>query len=105
MLIYIWEQAGHFTYGGDPAGDLFTSPGDPAFWLHHGQIDRTWWIWQNLDLEKRGNAIAGTQTLDNNPPSANASLSDSIWMGVVAETVDVADVMSTVDGVFCYVYV
>jgi len=55
-------------------------------------------------LEKRGNAIAGTQTLNNNPPSANASLSDSIWMGVVAETVSVADVMSTVDGVFCYVY-
>ncbi|KAN0099131.1 Di-copper centre-containing protein [Hyaloscypha variabilis] len=72
------HTAGHFTYGGDPAGDLFTSPGDPAFWLHHGQIDRTLWIWQNQDLEKRGNALAGTVTLNNNPPSRNATLGDSI---------------------------
>ena len=41
------HTAGHFTYGnGDPGGDLFSSPGDPNFWLHHAQIDRTYWIWQ-----------------------------------------------------------
>lgn len=22
------------------------SPADPVFWLHHGEIDRIWWIWQ-----------------------------------------------------------
>lgn len=36
------HTAGHFTGGGDPGGDIFASPGDPVFWLHHGQIDRTW---------------------------------------------------------------
>jgi tyrosinase len=25
---------GHFTTGGDPGGDFYTSPGDPIFWLH-----------------------------------------------------------------------
>ena len=36
---------GHFTIGGDPGGDVFISPSDPAFYLHHGQIDRVWAIW------------------------------------------------------------
>ena len=26
---------GRFAIVGDPGGDLFTSPGDPAFYLHH----------------------------------------------------------------------
>jgi tyrosinase len=30
---------------GDPGGDFYVSPGDPAFYLHHGQIDRLWTIW------------------------------------------------------------
>ena len=29
------HTAGHFTVGGDPGGDLFASPGDPYFFLHH----------------------------------------------------------------------
>jgi tyrosinase len=44
---------GHFTIGGDPGSDPFISPGDPAFWLHHGQVDRLYWIWQNLDWANR----------------------------------------------------
>jgi tyrosinase len=22
------------------------SPADPMFWMHHAEIDRIWWIWQ-----------------------------------------------------------
>ncbi|KAL2016187.1 hypothetical protein VTK56DRAFT_4076 [Thermocarpiscus australiensis] len=33
--------------------DAFASAGDPAFWLHHAQVDRMWAIWQNLDAKKR----------------------------------------------------
>jgi len=44
---------GHFTMGGDPGSDPFISPGDPAFFLHHSQIDRVFWIWQLLDLPNR----------------------------------------------------
>jgi len=99
------HTGGHFTYQGDPAGDLFTSPGDPMFWLHHGQIDRTWWIWQNQDLAQRQNAIAGTITLNNNPPSRNGTLQDILNMGVNAPTVQIKDVMSTLAGPLCYIYV
>jgi len=99
------HTGGHFTIGGDPGGDIFTSPGDPMFWLHHGQIDRTWWIWQNQDLATRQNAIAGTITLDNDPPSRNGTLQDYINLGVNAPTVQLKDVMSTLAGPLCYIYV
>ncbi|KAJ9621865.1 hypothetical protein H2203_006745 [Taxawa tesnikishii (nom. ined.)] len=64
------HTAGHFWVGGDPGGDIFSSPGDPWFWLHHAQIDRTWWIWQNQNPSARTNAIAGTITLNNSPRAA-----------------------------------
>jgi tyrosinase len=44
---------GHFTMGGDPGSDPFISPGDPAFYLHHAQVDRIYWIWQLLDFQNR----------------------------------------------------
>jgi tyrosinase len=28
------HSGGHYTSGGDPGGDFFTSPGDPYFFLH-----------------------------------------------------------------------
>ena len=45
--------AGHYIFGGDPGGDVFLSPGDPAFYFHHAQIDRVYWIWQMLDFANR----------------------------------------------------
>jgi tyrosinase len=89
------HTGGHFTIGGDPGGDIFTSPGDPAFFLHHAQIDRTWWIWQNQDLANRQNAIAGTITLDNDPPSRNGTLEDYISLGVNAVDIQIKDAMNT----------
>jgi hypothetical protein len=44
---------GHFIISGDPGSDAFISSGDPAFYLHHAQIDRVYWIWQMLDFENR----------------------------------------------------
>jgi tyrosinase len=38
-------QAETDNLSGDPGGDLFTSPGDPAFFLHHGMVDRLWTLW------------------------------------------------------------
>ncbi|KAF4629654.1 hypothetical protein G7Y89_g8491 [Cudoniella acicularis] len=73
--------AGHFIIAGDPGGDFYMSPGDPGFYLHHGQIDRLWFIWQGQDLKTRQNVISGTTTMGNNPPSANATLDFKIDVG------------------------
>ncbi|OQO14223.1 hypothetical protein B0A48_01099 [Cryoendolithus antarcticus] len=98
------HTAGHFWVNGDPGGDFFASPGDPFFFLHHGQIDRTWQIWQNLDLKNRQNAISGTRTIGNMPPSPNATLSDILDLGVLAPNITLGEAMSTLGGPFCYIY-
>lgn len=56
---------GHFQMGGI-ALDVFASPSDPVFWLHHAQVDRLWTIWQSTgDPEGRREQVWGTQTTGN----------------------------------------
>ncbi|KIN03343.1 hypothetical protein OIDMADRAFT_116903 [Oidiodendron maius Zn] len=96
---------GHYTIAGDPGADVFVSPGDPAFYLHHGMIDRVWWIWQNLDPQNRLDAISGTGTFLNEPPSANTTLDTVINIGYSGGTnIAMRDLMSTTSGPFCYTY-
>jgi len=99
------HTGGHFTIGGDPGGDLFASPGDPAFFLHHAQIDRTWWIWQNLDLKNRQYAFGGPTSLLDPANSPNGTLDDPIIMGSLGPTVKNRDVMSSTAGPLCYIYI
>ena len=100
------HTAGHFTVGGDPGGDLFASPGDPYFFLHHAMIDRVWWIWQNQDIAKRQYAIGATITLNNQPPSRNATLDDTLDLGFIGvDTITIRDASNTLGGPFCYIYV
>ncbi|KAF4636967.1 hypothetical protein G7Y89_g1107 [Cudoniella acicularis] len=97
---------GHFTIAGDPGADIFTSPGDPAFYLHHGQVDRLWTLWQALDPVNRQYALSGTNTMLNSPPSANTTLEDYINVGYAAGSpIQMKNVMSTVQGPFCYIYI
>lgn len=96
---------GHYTIGGDPADDVSTSPGDPVFYLHHGMIDLTWWTWQQLDYKNRRNAIAGTGTFLNSPPSANTTLDTVIDLGYAGGgPITMRELMSINDGPFCYTY-
>ncbi|OSS46640.1 hypothetical protein B5807_08960 [Epicoccum nigrum] len=98
---------GHYSIGGDPGRDLFTSPGDPVFYLHHGGIDRTWWIWQQLDKKTRQseNGISGTNTFLDNPPSPPTTFDSPISLGYAAgPEVTMGDIMSTTEGPFCYIY-
>ncbi|KAF2432267.1 Di-copper centre-containing protein [Tothia fuscella] len=101
------HAGGHYTHGGDPGGDFFMSPGDPVFWLHHAGIDRYWWMWQNyLAPKKRTMEIGLTMTMFDDPPSRNGTLEDVMDFGVIGgRNVRVGDVMSSLKGEFCYVYV
>ncbi|EEQ84436.2 tyrosinase [Blastomyces dermatitidis ER-3] len=97
---------GHLFLGGMTGqhSDFYSSPQEPAFFLHHGQIDRLWSIWQWLDIKERRDAIYGTLTLANIPPTRNGTLDDIIDVGPLAPPVSVREVMSTIDGPFCYFY-
>jgi tyrosinase len=95
---------GHFTIAGDPGGDVFNSPGDPAFWVHHGMIDRIWSIWQSQDIENRTYVVAG-MGMNGNFTYGPQSLDEVIDLGVVADkALKIRDLASTVDGPFCYTY-
>lgn len=100
--------AGHYTIAGDPGGDFYISPNDPAFYVHHGMIDRTWSIWQTQDLPNRLAVIAGgTDMMAFGGGGKQQSLDDVVDLGVVApggQRYKIRDLTSTVDGPFCYVY-
>lgn len=85
--------------------DFFVSPGDPAFYLHHGMIDRIWWIWQNQKLPTRLHEIAGGTTMGGFPPSKNGTLEDDIEYGVLGDKLKLKDALDTMAGPFCFIYV
>lgn len=58
------HTAGHNIIGGVGI-DPYASPGDPAFYLHHAQVDRVWTIWQNLNARNRTSQVYGTSTALN----------------------------------------
>lgn len=39
--------------------DVYSSPGDPLFYLHHAGLDHLWADWQKLDSPKRLHEIEG----------------------------------------------
>ncbi|CAI6342487.1 unnamed protein product [Periconia digitata] len=98
---------GHFTFGGDAGRDLYISPGEPLFFLHHAMVDRTWWMFQSFDPATRTGAggIAGTATWLNEPASANTTLDTELDLGYAAgEVRKMSELMSTIAGPFCYIY-
>lgn len=59
------HAAGHNTWLGDPGIDIYSSPGDPVFYLHHAQVDRLWTIWQGLNPGVRTTQVSGTSSIFN----------------------------------------
>ncbi|KAK8912748.1 Tyrosinase-like protein orsC [Metarhizium anisopliae] len=94
---------GHFYYGPEQL-NLFTSPGDPAFFLHHAMLDRVWAIWQSRDPRNRRDALSGTVTFENYPPSENVTLDHTLRIDVSGDFVKIKQVMSTTENILCYIY-
>lgn len=102
---------GHYALGGDPGRDVFVSPGDPAFWSHHAMIDRTWWLWQMQSPDERAADVAGAVSgpvtfYDEYEPHVNGTVDDLQQLGYVAQGAEVplGELLSTTEGMFCYVY-
>ncbi|KAI1049168.1 hypothetical protein LB506_004653 [Fusarium annulatum] len=59
-----YHGGGHLAIGGSlgEMGDMYSSPGDPIFWLHHTNVDRLWDKWQRLDWPARKSDISGPDT-------------------------------------------
>ncbi len=91
-------------------GDLYTSPADPIFYLHHANLDRLWWSWQKLNLTARLTDVSGPIVLMDytNSFGGNVTLSYPISVGVNAPDVTVEEVMNIkgcgVGAALCYDY-
>lgn len=94
---------GHFSIG-STLQDLFASSQDPAFFLHHSQVDRVWAIWQAMDEAKRRYALNGTSTILNPPWGEKVRLDTVMEFGILDGRRVVREVMSPVTGHFCYIY-
>ncbi|EJT69611.1 hypothetical protein GGTG_13227 [Gaeumannomyces tritici R3-111a-1] len=102
------HAAGHYVITSDPADDVFTSPTDPAFFVHHAMVDRMWALWQELDESTRrtdlGKDVYAHLTWQNNPPSGLATLDDVLNVTYVGPQTTIREVMDTTSSPFCYVY-
>ncbi|KAF2476494.1 Di-copper centre-containing protein [Lindgomyces ingoldianus] len=101
------QGGGHYTIGGDLGRDLFVSPGDPPFYLHHGMIGRVWWSWELFNRTTRTGTegIFGTGTFLNVPPSQNITLDNPMDLGFgLGPSTTMKDLMSTTNGPFCHIH-
>ncbi|TDZ37774.1 Tyrosinase ustQ [Colletotrichum trifolii] len=93
----------HTAIGGDFT--VTSAPNDALFFLHHAQVDRVWWMWQQADPD-RLKEYSGLQKFQNGTDNDDpASLSDPLRMLGLAEDVSVESVMSTAGGLLSYTYV
>jgi tyrosinase len=67
-------------------------------------LDLVYWIWQTLNPTE-ANKVAGTLTLQNKPPTRNATIDEPLVLGVNGETLKIRDVLDTLGGSpLCYIY-
>lgn len=78
------------------------SPSDPVFFMHHGFVDHSWYLWQNADTANRNTQINGCSDSANpcTPLTGDYVLSSQ----GLRPAVTVNDVLNTQGGYLCYVY-
>jgi len=84
-------------------GDFFrvTAPNDPVFFLHHTQLDRMWWMWQQRDTRQRLWQYT-SKPADN--LTEGLLLEDKFHFHGFAPDRKVSEVMSTESELLCYRY-
>lgn len=104
---------GHLGVGGDlgEIGNVYSSPGDPLFYLHHANMDRLWYTWQKKHWPARKKDIGGPDTQFAYPfnffgdvPYKNVTLDYLMDFGPLMKSQLIGDVMDTEGEVLCYNY-
>lgn len=97
------EDGPHLSIPRSIHGDFstVTAPADPVFFLHHTQLDRLWWKWQQVDAQARLEDYSGKAAYTSN---SEASLRDPLPLGDLAPDVRIEDIMDTESELVCYRY-
>ncbi|KAH8900366.1 Di-copper centre-containing protein [Thozetella sp. PMI_491] len=95
-------------------GNMYSSPGDPLFFLHHANMDRLWNEWQRTDWTIRKTDIAGPDTMFAYPfdfqgevAYQNITLDTELDFWELLEDVryvKISEVMDIYSAKFCYTY-
>jgi tyrosinase len=107
----------HSAVGGK-MGDMgpSSSPNEPLFFLHHAQVDRLWWLWQQGDPSVRKTEYAGKREITPGvggrpllpgevaPVDPPAALTDIMPFMKLADDLPVSAVMTTENDLLCYTY-
>jgi tyrosinase len=81
-------------------GDVYASPGDPVFWLHHLFIDHNYRIWQNNDPARITAAgVNGRDAYGN-----TLTVDTIVYMEGIRPDVAVRDILNTLSTTLCYRY-
>ncbi|ETS81057.1 hypothetical protein PFICI_06059 [Pestalotiopsis fici W106-1] len=108
-----YHGGGHLSVGGDlgEMGNVYSSPGDPLFYLHHANMDRIWYTWQKLDWQKRKSEIAGPDTQFAYPFNFfgdieynNVTLDYEMDFSPLGPNRKVSEAMDPQAGPLCYTY-
>lgn len=86
---------------GDRIAFELTQSIDPVFFLHHTQLDRLWWKWQQVDAQARLSDYSGKSAYTW---SSEASLKDPLPLGDLGPDVRIEDMMSSESELICYKY-
>jgi tyrosinase len=91
--------------------NLFSSTGDPLFWIHHGGIDQLWYTWQKKKVKNFNDVVASTTAYGKVAGAQSkmlTSLNSEISMGVQWPSVLVKALIDPLNrdrtGILCYQY-
>ncbi|KAJ0330160.1 hypothetical protein COL922a_012486 [Colletotrichum nupharicola] len=110
MTIYAGMHLGIGGQVGENA-DMYSSPGDPVFYLVHGAVDKLWNDWQRTDWPARKTAIGGPDAMFayrfdffGDVPYENITLQYPLSFPNFGKEMVVSDMMDIRGGPFCYEY-
>lgn len=92
---------GHLSIGPMMA-DFWSSTSDPAFMLHHANVDRLWALWQEDDLDTRRYALNGTIMFGDPVGAPETTLQTVLGWGDLDRPREVREVMDPKK--YCYRY-
>ena len=80
--------------------DVYASPSDPVFWLHHGFVDHMYQNWQTQSASR-----VSTQAVDGRDANGAAlTMNTNIFMTNLKPTVKLSQVVDTKSQLLCYTY-
>ncbi|TFK21692.1 Di-copper centre-containing protein [Coprinopsis marcescibilis] len=92
--------SGHGIVGGEML-NIYSAGADPLFYLHHANLDRVWWKWQNANPSQRTYELSGPTTQQG---KIQITLDFMMDFPALGPNITVRDVMDASQSPSCFKY-